>query len=192
MAPTLASWVTSPFAVSAHDEITVSPPEPDRAALTGLYEGHAPAVRRFLRGLLGSDAAADDGTQETFVRAFRRLHTLRDAACLRPWLFGIARLVAMELFRARGRLAPSDATPETPDRDTPESMLLGEETARIVAFALTTLSEDRRAALLLRVDHGLAYDEIADAMGWSLAKAKIEVHRARLVLRAHLDEGGAR
>ena len=191
MAPTFASWVTSPFAIAARADVTVSPPEPDRAVLTGLYEGHAPAVRRFLRGLLGSAAAADDGTQETFVRAFRRLHTLRDDACLRPWLFGIARLVAMESFRARGRLCSSDAAPEVADRDTPESMLLGEETARIVAVALTALSDDRRAALLLRVDHGLSYDEIAVAMGWSLAKAKIEVHRARLVLRAHLSDGGA-
>ena len=191
MAPTLASWVTSPFAVAPPTDLSVPPSLPDPAVLTGIYETHAPAVRRFLRGLLGNASLADDGAQETFVRAFRRLHTLRDRGCLRPWLFGIARLVAMELCRARGRFCSDGAAPEAAARDTPESTLLGEETARIVADALAALSDDRRAALLLRVDHGLSYDEIAEAMGWSIAKAKIEVHRARLALRARLDDGGS-
>ena len=43
-----------------------------------------------------------------------------------------------------------------------------------------------RAALVLRIDHGLAYEEIASLMGWSLQKVKNEIHRARLQLRASL------
>jgi RNA polymerase sigma-70 factor (ECF subfamily) len=42
--------------------------------------------------------------------------------------------------------------------------------------------------LLLRCDHGLAYDEIAPLMGWSLSKVKVEIFRAREVLRATLQE----
>jgi RNA polymerase sigma-70 factor (ECF subfamily) len=52
--------------------------------------------------------------------------------------------------------------------------------------ALADLSEDRRAALLMRIDHGLGYGEIAAAMGWTLQKVKNEIHRARLQLRASL------
>ena len=65
----------------------------------------------------------------------------------------------------------------------PEAALLGREAARVVERALARLSEDRRAALLLRLDHDLAYDDIAAMLGWSLSKAKVEVHRARAVLR---------
>jgi RNA polymerase sigma-70 factor (ECF subfamily) len=180
-------------------------------ALRSLYDRHAPAVRRFLEGLLSDAAAADDGTQETFARAFRRLSTLDEADRLAPWLFGIARNVAYELKRGRRRDAggptgqraggsggsggsagaggvnwgarPGD---EPAEGRTPEDELLGREAVRAVDRALGQLNDDRRAALLLRVDHELAYDEIARLMGWSLAKVKVEIHRARLALRAQL------
>ena len=154
-------------------------------ALQQLYRQQAPAIRRFLRGVLRCAASADDGTQETFVRAFRGLGALRDESRLVPFLFGIARMVAREMHRTRLR-STSEAAPEQADGRTPESALLGAETARTLDAALDELSEGRRAALLLRVDHGLPYEEIAEIMGWSLAKAKVEIHRAREVLRGHL------
>jgi RNA polymerase sigma-70 factor, ECF subfamily len=52
--------------------------------------------------------------------------------------------------------------------------------------AIADLTEERRAALLMRIDHGLGYSEIASAMGWSLQKVKNEIHRARLQLRRSL------
>lgn len=178
-------------------------------ALRSLYDRHAPPVRRFLEGLLSDAVAADDGTQETFARAFRRLATIDEADRIAPWLFGIARNVAYELKRGRRRDAgvsagqrasaaggaggecgvnwgarPGD---EPAEGRTPEDELLGREAVRAVDRALGQLNDDRRAALLLRVDHELAYDEIARLMGWSLAKVKVEIHRARLALRAQLD-----
>ena len=168
------------------------------AALQALYTAHAPAILRFLGDLLGDRAAAADGTQETFVRAFRRLDTLRDRERVLPWLFGIARNVSLEQRKARRRRGrflvadrgDDDPTPEAADPRTPEAELLGREAARIIEAALSRLSDDRRAMLLLRLDHGLAYDEIAALMGFSLAKVKVEIHRARQLLRAELDAYG--
>ena len=60
------------------------------------------------------------------------------------------------------------------------------EADRVLATALQSLSEDRRAALLLRIDHDLGYGDIATAMGWPLQKVKNEIHRARLQLREQL------
>jgi RNA polymerase sigma-70 factor, ECF subfamily len=172
----------------------------DDAALGAIYARHAPAVQRFLRDLIGCPAAAADATQETFVRAFRRLDSLRDQDRLAPWLFGIARNVSLEARRARRVRARVIATSDdkleaisaASHAVTPESELLGREAAEIIGRALERLSEDRRALLLLRLDHGLAYEEIAAAMGFSLAKVKVEIHRARLVLREELEgyEGG--
>jgi RNA polymerase sigma-70 factor (ECF subfamily) len=173
----------------------------DEAALAAIYGEHAPAVMRFLRDLLGCPAAAADATQETFVRAFRRLDTLRETERLGPWLFGIARNVSLEHRRARRVrarvLAPESGEPGSPapegvDGRTPEAELLGREAARVVEKALQGLSEDRRAMLLLRLDHGLAYEEIAALMGFSLAKVKVEIHRARQILRAELEAYGGR
>jgi RNA polymerase sigma-70 factor (ECF subfamily) len=154
-------------------------------------------VLRFLRGLLRDPGGAADATQETFARAFRRLETLSDRERLLPWLFGIARNVALEQHRASRRSGVARVDAEPPERRhdlTPEVALLGREAARVVEQALEGLSEDRRTVLLLRLDHGLAYQEIAELMGWSLAKVKVEIHRGREVLRSQLAtyQGGGR
>jgi len=167
----------------------------DRTALAALYSELAPAVLRFLRDLLGDDALAADALQEAFVRAFRRIETVPRGTRLAGWVFGIARNVSLELRRARGRtrrvLVEEDARLACRVADvrarSPEAQLLDREAVVVVTRALAQLPEDRRAALLLRLDHGLSYDEIARAMGWSLAKVKVEIFRAREVLRATLD-----
>ncbi|MBF5045354.1 sigma-70 family RNA polymerase sigma factor [Aggregicoccus sp. 17bor-14] len=168
----------------------------DAAAFRTLYERHAPGVWRFARELLRDESAADEATQETFVRAHARLETLRDEERLASWLLGIARLVSLEARRARGAAAlfdlPADdeegqavieAVLPTP---TPEALLLDRELEGLLGEALAGLSEGRRAALLLRLEHGLAYEEIAQVMGWNLPKVKNEIHRARLQLRERL------
>jgi RNA polymerase sigma-70 factor (ECF subfamily) len=154
-----------------------------------IFDRYAAPVRRFLRDLLGDETSADEATQETFVRAHRQLATLCEQDRLVSWLFGIARNVSFEHRRSRKRLlAAGDALPESVDRaPTPEAAVLSGESDRLLSRALAQLGEERRAALLLRIDHGLGYDEIATTMGWSLAKVKNEIHRARLELRAVLE-----
>jgi RNA polymerase sigma-70 factor (ECF subfamily) len=165
----------------------------DRATLISLYPELAPRVHRFLRDLLGDAALASDATQETFVRAFRKVDDLPRDTRLVPWVFGVARMVALEARKARGRVRRIiDDGVEADERavDTrarsPEDALLDREAVTVVERALRLLPEERRAALLLRCDHGLAYDEIAPLMGWSLSKVKVEIFRAREVLRATL------
>jgi len=154
-----------------------------------IFDRHAPSVRRFLGDLLRDDAAADEATQETFVRAHARMRTLRDDERLGGWLFGIARMVSLEQLR-RWRRDPAqlaDDEPREPDRaPSPEAVLLSGEADRLLDGALQVLSSERRAVLLMRIDHGLPYDEIAEAMGWNLQKVKNEIHRARLLLRERL------
>lgn len=160
--------------------------------LEAAYAAHAPRIQRFLRDLLGDATLAADATQETFVRAHKRLSAERIDAPIVPWLFGIARNVSLELRKARARgswLATTDTVPDRPcPSGGPEEQYLGREAGRIVDAALAELPEERRAMLLLRLDHGLAYDEIAAAMGCSLAKVKIEIFRAREVLRTKMAE----
>ena len=204
------AWLVAPAQLAGDDDAPRPAPDPlvaralcrDEAALAALYAAHAPAILRFLADLLGDHAAAADATQETFVRAFRRLSTLRDAERMRSWLFGIARNVSLEHRKARRRRArvlvldeprashesaDDDPARGGPDGRTPEAALLGREAAFVIESALGRLSEDRRAMLLLRLDHGLAYEEIAGLMGFTLAKVKVEIHRARQVLRAELE-----
>ncbi|WP_224247583.1 RNA polymerase sigma factor [Hyalangium gracile] len=164
----------------------------DPTAFRILFERHSPAVWRFLKDCFRDEPAADEATQETFVRAHGRLGTLKDEDRLASWLLGIARLVFLESRRARGVHLDVDgedseglveAVLPTPS---PEDLLLDQETEALLAEALGHLREERRSALLLRIDHGLPYEEIAQVMGWSLPKVKNEIHRARLQLRERL------
>ncbi len=177
--------------------------EGDADAFRSLFDRFAPGVRRFLSDLLGTAPEADEATQETFVRAHARLTALERDARVAPWLFGIARNVAFE--RWRERKSEQRAWAEEEDwgatlaavlpSPTPETVLLDRETEGALQAALTALSPQRRAALLLRLDHGLSYEEISQAMGWPLQKVKNEIHRARLKLRTVLSPhlvGGAR
>jgi RNA polymerase sigma-70 factor (ECF subfamily) len=164
--------------------------EGDAEAFRVIFDRHAPGVRRFLGDLLRDDTAADEATQETFVRAHTRLATVENTARLQSWLFGIARMISFEHLRARRRDAPPpDDAANADDTDrapSPESALLSAESDRVLDDAMAELSEERRAALVMRLDHGLGYAEIAEAMGWSLQKVKNEIHRARLQLRQRL------
>ncbi len=161
----------------------------DARAFRALFDRHAPAVRRFLRDLCPGIAAADEATQETFVRAHARLGALRDGDRLIGFLLGIARRVALEEGRRLRRVAPPELAETMADgRPDPERALAGRQADAALAAALLTLSEERRAALLLRVDHELPYEEIASVLDWSLPKVKNEIHRARLELRARLGE----
>jgi RNA polymerase sigma-70 factor (ECF subfamily) len=168
----------------------------DQAALQAAYAELAPRVFRFQRDLLGDAALATDATQETFIRAFRRVDNVPPETRLAAWVFGIAHRVSLEFRKARGRsrrvVVPAEnpsaiAAPDWGAR-TPEAELLDREALRVVQRALERLPAERRAALLLRLDHGLSYEEIAQATGWSLAKVKVEIFRAREVLRATLEE----
>ena len=181
------------------DDAYAATPSPaitcDHATLVATYPELAPRVHRFLRDMLGDATLASDATQETFVRAFRRIGDLPRATRMVPWVFGVARFVALEMRKARGRgrrliddgATLDDRAPDVRARS-PEDTLLDREAVAVIERALDRLPEDRRAALLLRLDHGLSYDEIAPLMGWTLSKVKVEIFRAREVLRATFEE----
>jgi RNA polymerase sigma-70 factor (ECF subfamily) len=175
--------------------LSVAPPvcsAEDRARLSSLYAEHGARIHRFLCDLLSDRALAADATQETFVRAFKKLGEIDPAMRVAPWLFGIARNVSLELRKARARagrhVVLADPPANAAAEGSPESDYLGREALRVVGAALDELPEERRAMLLLRLDHGLSYDEIAKAMGCSLAKVKVEIFRAREVLRNSMTE----
>ncbi|MEW5742643.1 MAG: RNA polymerase sigma factor [Myxococcota bacterium] len=171
----------------------------ESAAFKALFERHVVAVRRFLRDLVRDKHLADDATQEAFARAHAQLGKLADHDRFKPWMLGIARNVAFEVRRVRQHEPMEGEDDEgTPDAvipsPNPEALLLDRELEKHFTEALSVLSEKRRAALLMRVDHGLSYEDIAEAFGWSIPTVKNEIHRARLKLRAallpHVGGGG--
>lgn len=182
------------MAVLAAPHLTLVSEQPHAASLpaghaqvNALYAEYGAKIHRFLRDLLGDPTLAKDATQETFVRAYTRLSALDPTLRVAPWLFGIANNVSLEMRRARsraGRCFVSGTEADAPCPGSPEKSFLEREELSVVNTALASLPEERRAMLLLRLDHGLSYDDIAVTMSCSLAKVKVEIFRAREHLRA--------
>lgn len=206
-----ASLVVSTLAVTANE--TTKAPNPHRhekentvplVTIEALHHAYARSIHRFLCDVLGNSNAAHDATQETFVRAFQRLHTLESPERPAPWLYGIARNVSLEFRRARRRRRRvlddkgleiwEDERAAEDASGSPEDRAIRGEALLLVEDAMGELSHDRRTVLLLRVDHDMSCDDIAVTMGWSVSKVKVEIHRARQTLREAIRkiEGGRR
>lgn len=145
-----------------------------------LYQSYAPLVRRFALFLCGNPALADDITSETFVRAWTSRGKIREAT-VKAYLFTIARNFYRDHLRSSKRMTELDESMPDPGIDL---QIHAEQKAELRALmpVLRELSEIDRAALLMRVQEEMPYEEIAQALEIPVTTAKVKVHRARLKL----------
>ena len=145
-----------------------------------LYTQYVRDVHRFAMYLSCNPTLADDITSETFLRAWSSAAPIREAT-VKAYLFTIARNVYLrELRRSPPQVElhesiPSPA-PSQDERVEQQAML------NTVLRALRGLPELDRAALLMRTQDAMSYDEIAHSLQLSVSTAKVKVHRARLKL----------
>jgi RNA polymerase sigma factor (sigma-70 family) len=147
---------------------------------SSLYKQYAPDVYRFAYYLSGDRGEAQDIASETFVRAFTSPEPIRTAT-VKGYLFTIARNLFLQGLRQRARQVTLDDNLHD-HQPSPFRQAQMKEELNTVLNALQTLPEASRSALLMRAVDGLAYEEIALALGISLASVKVKIHRARLVL----------
>ncbi len=174
----------------------VAEPEFDAKTLEGCRLGDPQAQRRVferykdrvfsiaLHFLKGDDAAAQDVTQEVFVKVFRAAPSFREDARLSTWLYRIVANACTDELRRRRRLvffgdvplqmhpavAPSEPAELNPD----------------VTAALGRLSPKLRIAVALRYFDDLTYDEIADALGITPGTVASRLNRAHAFLARKL------
>jgi RNA polymerase sigma-70 factor (ECF subfamily) len=158
-------------------------PEPQAVVdFSGLFREYGRDLYRFALFLGGDPALADDIVSETFVRLWGARERV-DFQTVKGYLFTIARNVFLHERRRARATDPLD--PDLEDRRPgPESEALARAELRQALAALQALPEIDRTAFLMRIDGGLAYDEIAASLGLSAAAARVKVHRARLKLAA--------
>jgi RNA polymerase sigma-70 factor (ECF subfamily) len=145
-----------------------------------LYERYARDVYRFALYLSGSPAQAEDIAAETFVRVWTARDRI-DVATVKAYLFTIARNLYMDGRRRQSRQVELDESLCDPAPG-PELQAEARQQLEAVLAALQQLPDVDRAALLMRAQDGMPYEEIAAALGLSLPAAKVKVHRARLRL----------
>jgi RNA polymerase sigma-70 factor (ECF subfamily) len=166
----------------------------DQDAFRLIFERYARPVLKFIHDMVSHRDLAEELVQETFVRAYQSLGHVRDDTKLSSWLFGIGRNVAREAIRARSKDNENCCDQDVSDYgvvDTaqlsPAQDLLNKEMNAAMHGALAMLDEDWRVVFVLKVFQQCSYQEIAVITGFSLAKIKTDLHRARLQVRRKMQ-----
>jgi RNA polymerase sigma-70 factor, ECF subfamily len=152
-----------------------------------LFEKHARDVYRFALYLSGDPALADDVTSETFIRLWSSAEPVR-LATVKAYLLTIARNLCLMERRRSSRGQSLEETVLDSGPGVVRQVEARDELDRVLR-ALQEFPEVDRAALLMRADEGLSYEEIAAALGIPVATAKVKVHRARLKLSKVRNQG---
>ena len=169
----------------------------DEDAFRVLVERHSRGVYHLAYRMTGKPEDAEDVVQETFVRVYRQLGRFEARANFSTWLYRIGFNCAIDYMRARPHREIGEA-PDTLERlsgqsDGPatDDLVYAGEIGERVQSALNALSEQERAAFLMRHYHGHSIEEICQALDLKTNAAKHSIFRAvrkmRVALRPLLE-----
>jgi RNA polymerase sigma-70 factor (ECF subfamily) len=151
--------------------------EGDRESFARLYALYAPLVHGILLARVPR-AEVDDLVQDIFLHAFKKLHTLRDAAAFGPWIAMIARNRAVDFHRrARETVEINDDLRGSDAHDSK---------AQEILELIRSLPEAYRETLVLRLVEGMTGPEIAARTGLTAASVRVNLHRGMKLLREQL------
>ena len=165
----------------------------DERLLRALFDEHAPALLSFcLRLAQGDRQQAEDLVQETLLRAWRHPEALaEDRGPLRPWLFTVARRIAIDAHRARSA-RPAEVSDDALLSAVPASDDQFDHALEswLVADALASLSTDHREVLVETYFRGRSVSEAARELRVPEGTVKSRTHYALQALRLVLQERG--
>jgi RNA polymerase sigma-70 factor, ECF subfamily len=143
-----------------------------------------PGIYRYLLYLTGRAEAAEDLTQETFLRAWRRLDTFREGAPFRPWLHRIAHREFLQALRSQRLQFSLEEVGELPNPRAAEP-----EKAVELRVLLGALPVEDREMVVLHYLEGYEYAEIAHILSIPVGRVRHRLSEARARLAVELGEG---
>jgi len=161
--------------------------EGDQDAFEGLYRAHAGRVFALCLRLTGDRVAAEERTQDVFVRVWERLESFRGESAFSTWLHRLA--VNVVLGERRGsdrrerRVAPSGDDPAYTQAGVTPPVGLSVDLERAIA----ALPEGAREVFVLFDIEGYSHEEIGTLCGIAAGTSKAQLFRARRLLREKLD-----
>lgn len=181
------------FAPAISDDATyvAAARDGDRAAFGQLYERYS----RMVHGVLLAKVPVgdvDDLVQDVFIRALRRLATLRETGSFGAWLAAIARNVANDYHRRSVPEEPLIDDPSDQEIQRGTSSADQDEPATAILEAVMSLSETYRETLILRLVEGMTGPEIAARTGMTHGSVRVNLHRGMEQLRAKLSTHASR
>ncbi|MBL6737528.1 MAG: sigma-70 family RNA polymerase sigma factor [Litoricola sp.] len=159
----------------------------DRHAFDLLVLKYQSRLLSLVNRLVSNQSDALDVLQDTFVKAYRSLHTFRGESAFYTWLYRIAvntakNHLASKLKESKDVSVDDEATGELSvlqDLSAPDEEAGAEELQRAILHAIEQLPDDLKQALTLRELEGMSYDEIALAMNCPIGTVRSRIFRAR-------------
>jgi RNA polymerase sigma-70 factor (ECF subfamily) len=162
--------------------------EGDTGAFERIYHAHLSRVHNLARRMAGPEAA-DELTQDVFVRVWQKLRTFRGEASFTTWLHRLAVNVIIERFRTLGTARDRFLADGAPVLERMPARSTGRHDTRMdLEQAMKRLPPGARAVFVLHDIEGYRHDEIGTLLGVSVGTSKSQLHRARMTLRTQLDQ----
>jgi RNA polymerase sigma-70 factor, ECF subfamily len=164
--------------------------EGDREAFRLLFEAYKDRVFSIASYTLGDEAAADDITQQIFVKLFSRIGQFRGDSEFTTWLYRLVINSCLDERRRQKRFLPvaeSAAMTKAVHRKPPETGYARRELAGSVREAIGELKPKMRLPVLLKYIEGLSYEEIAAVLGCSKGTVASRLNRAHKALARKLS-----
>lgn len=158
-------------------------------ALTSLIRQYEGEIYGYLGGLMGNSEEARDLTQETLIKVWQKLGSLKDVSSFKPWLYRIARNLAYDQLRQRQRRKQKvtvqswdELKEDAVEVCSPNSEEYVTET-EFLKRALAQIPKNYRDCLLLQDVSGFSQDEVAKLVGIKKESVATYVSSARRELR---------
>lgn len=160
-------------------------------AFRELSDAHLGAIVTFATRLVRNQAEGEEIAQETFLRAWQSADKYQPKAKVSTWLHTIARHIAIDRLRKKGRSEEAfeldDERDEAPLSGRPSRLLVQKQEHLGVQEALNQLPERQRSAILLCHEQGLTNPEIAEVLETSVEATESLLSRARRRLRVLME-----
>ena len=159
----------------------------DFSPASEIYDRYSARIYNFAFRFLKNAEAAEDATQEVFVKMMKHANQFQGDAKLSTWLFSITANWCRDYLRKADNKAKEAedvlVTLPAPNELGPERTLQQREDAARIQRALSALTPEQREAILLSRYQGLSYSEIAQIAGCSEGAVKTRVFRAMETLK---------
>ena len=165
----------------------------DTDGLRRLYERYRTQVFRSCLRILGDEPAAEDATQEVFLKLYGKIGSFNGHSLFSTWLYRLTVNHSLNLLDRRKRarpqidLAAAEELPAAPGT-LPDRQLAEHEQSNKLTRVLEQLTAEHRVVLVLREIEELSYREIGEVLELPAGAVMSRLARARRELRKHWNE----
>ncbi len=171
----------------------------DKEAFSFLIEKYQKQIFNFIYQFFRDYHQSLEVTQETFLRAFKFIHTFQSGRKFSTWLYSIAKNLCIDEIKKRSKVntipiseaqkreSPDDGTSMLYVHKDPDAEMIKSEDKRALLEAIDKLPVKYKMVITLCYFDGMSYEEISEVVEMPLSTVKVRIFRAKKKLLEYLD-----